>query len=118
MGHHYLGVPEQLPRELVLDTLRPLLEDPQLKKIGQNIKFDALVLAHAGIELRGVETDTMLASYLAQPAAKSHGMDALASDLLGYRTISYSEVTGSGRSQVTFDQVEIEKATVYAAEVV
>jgi DNA polymerase-1 len=116
VGHYYLGVPEQLPRVLVLDTLRPLLEDPQLKKIGQNIKFDALVLAHAGIELAGVETDTMLASYLAQPAAKSHGMDALASDLLGYRTISYSEVTGSGKHQVTFDQVDIDKATVYAAE--
>jgi DNA polymerase-1 len=116
VGHHYLGVPEQLPRTLVIDTLRPLLEDPQLKKIGQNIKFDALVLAHAGIELQGVETDTMIASYLAQPAAKSHGMDALASELLGYRTISYSEVTGSGKHQVTFDQVAIEKATVYAAE--
>ncbi|NJC88904.1 MAG: DNA polymerase I [Desulfuromonas sp.] len=116
VGHHYLGVPAQLPRQLVIDTLRPLLENPQLKKIGQNIKFDALVLAHAGIELQGIETDTMIASYLAQPAAKSHGMDALASELLGYRAISYAEVTGSGKHQVTFDQVAIEKATVYAAE--
>jgi len=116
LGHYYLGVPEQLPRDRVLDALRPLLEDPQLKKIGQNIKFDALVLARAGIELRGIETDTMLASYLARPEAKSHGMDAMASDLLGYRTISYGEVTGSGKHQVTFDQVAIEKATVYAAE--
>ncbi|TLM65795.1 MAG: DNA polymerase I [Deltaproteobacteria bacterium] len=116
VGHYYLGVPEQLPRQRVLDLLRPLLEDPGLKKIGQNIKFDALVLAHAGIELRGVETDTMIASYLARPEAKSHGMDALASELLGYRTISYAEVTGSGKHQVTFDQVAIEKATVYAAE--
>ena len=116
VGHHYLGVPEQLPRRQVLDALRPLLEDPRLKKIGQNIKFDALVLAHAGIELRGIETDTMIASYLAQPAAKSHGMDALASDLLGYRTISYHEVTGSGKHQVGFEAVEIEKATIYAAE--
>ena len=116
VGHHYLGMPAQLPRQLVLDTLRPLLEDPCMMKIGQNIKFDALVLAHAGVELQGVETDTMIASYLAQPAAKSHGMDALASDLLGYRTISYSEVTGSGKHQVGFEQVEIEKATVYAAE--
>ncbi|MCM2265052.1 MAG: DNA polymerase I [Desulfuromonadales bacterium] len=116
VSHHYLGVPAQLPRQLVLDTLRPLMEDPSLAKIGQNIKFDALVLAHAGVELHGVETDTMIASYLAQPAAKSHGMDALASELLGYRTISYSEVTGSGKYQVGFEQVEIEKATVYAAE--
>jgi DNA polymerase I len=116
LGHHYLGVPEQLPRPLVLDTLRPLLEDPALAKIGQNIKFDALVLARAGVELHGVETDTMIASYLAQPAAKSHGLDALASDLLGYRTISYAEVTGSGRNRVGFEAVEIDKATVYAAE--
>jgi DNA polymerase-1 len=116
LGHYYLGVPEQLPRRLVIDRLRPLLEDPALAKIGQNIKFDALVLARAGIELRGVETDTMIASYLAQPAAKSHGMDALASDLLGYRTISYAEVAGSGKNQIGFDQVAIDKATVYAAE--
>ena len=116
VGHHYLGVPEQLPRALVLGTLGPLLEDPHLKKIGQNIKFDALVLARAGIELRGAETDTMLASYLVRPEAKSHGMDAMASELLGYRTISYGEVAGTGKNQVTFDQVAIEKATVYAAE--
>jgi DNA polymerase-1 len=116
LGHHYLGVPEQLPRALAIDTLRPLLEDPAIKKIGQNIKFDALVLARAGMELRGVETDTMIASYLAQPAAKAHGLDALASDLLGYRTISYSEVTGSGKHQVGFEQVAIDKATTYAAE--
>jgi DNA polymerase-1 len=116
LGHHYLGVPEQLPRALVIDTLRPLLKDPAIKKIGQNIKFDALVLARAGIELQGVETDTMIASYLAQPAAKAHGLDALASDLLGYRTISYSEVTGNGKHQVGFEQVEIDKATIYAAE--
>jgi len=74
------------------------------------------VLARAGVELQGVETDTMIASYLAQPAAKSHGLDALASDVLGYRTISYAEVTGSGRNRVGFEQVEIDKATVYAAE--
>ncbi len=116
LGHHYLGVPEQLPRQSVLAALRPLLEDPQLKKVGQNIKFDALVLAQAGVELHGVETDTMIASYLAQPAAKSHGLDALASDLLGYRTISYAEVTGSGKHQVGFAAVDLEKATVYAAE--
>jgi len=116
VGHHYLGVPEQLPRTVVLAALRPLLEDPALKKVGQNVKFDALVLARAGIELQGVETDTMLASYLSRPEAKSHGMDAMASELLGYRTITYGEVAGSGRNQVTFDQVAVEKATIYAAE--
>ncbi len=116
LGHHYLGVPAQLPRERALAALRPLLEDPAVAKIGQNIKFDALVLARAGIELAGVADDTMIASYLARPEAKSHGLDAMAGELLGYRTISYADVTGSGRQQVTFAEVEIDKATTYAAE--
>ncbi len=116
VGHRYLGVPEQLPRAQVLDCLKPLLEDPQLAKIGQNLKYDILVLARAGVEVQGELCDTMLASYLANSAARSHGMDSLAAELLGYRTISYSEVAGSGRNQVGFEEVEIDKATPYAAE--
>ncbi len=116
VGHRYLGAPEQLPRALVLERVKPLLEDAQLEKIGQNLKYDVLVLARAGIEVQGIVCDTMLASYLANPAARSHGMDSLAAELLGYRTISYSEVAGSGRNQVGFEEVEIEKAAVYAAE--
>jgi len=116
VGHRYLGAPEQLPLNGVLDALRPLLTDPDKLKIGQNLKYDLLVLARAGLEVTGPLYDTMLASYLARPAAKSHGMDALAAELLNYRTISFSEVAGSGKKQIGFDEVEVDKATVYAAE--
>ena len=116
IGHRYLGVPDQLSRKHVIAALRPLFEDPQLAKVGQNLKYDILVMARAGVEVAGDLSDTMLASYLANPAARSHGMDSLAAELLGYRTISYSEVAGSGRNQVGFEEVEIDKATTYAAE--
>ena len=116
VGHRYLGAPEQLARDRVLDKLRPLLEDASLGKIGQNIKYDALVLRRAGVQVKGITFDTMLASYLTNPASKSHGMDALASELLGHKTISYAEMTGSGKKQIGFEEVEVEKAIVYAAE--
>ncbi|MDY0269007.1 DNA polymerase I [Trichloromonas sp.] len=116
VGHRYLGAPEQLDRRRVLDALLPLLEDPNLFKIGQNLKYDLLVLRRAGIEVKGPFFDTMIASYLVHPAAKSHGMDALASDLLAHKTVSYAEVTGSGKKQIGFAEVEVEKAVHYAAE--
>ncbi|WP_303720771.1 DNA polymerase I [Malonomonas rubra] len=116
VGHMYLGVPEQLPKELVLEKLRPLLEDPTIEKIGQNIKYDALVLRNAGIELAGVALDTMVLSYVIYPEAKSHGLDALAADHLNHRMIPYSEVAGTGKKQICFSEVEVEKAAVYAAE--
>ena len=116
VGHRYLGVPEQLPLESVLTAVRPLLTSPRHLKIGQNLKYDILVLARAGVEVVEPFYDTMLAGYLANSAAKSHGMDSLAAELLDYRTISYSEVAGSGKSKICFDEVEVEKATVYAAE--
>ena len=116
VGHRYLGVPEQLPLDMVLKAIRTLLVSPRHLKIGQNLKYDILVLARAGVEVAAPLYDTMLASYLANPAAKSHGMDSLAAELLDYRTISFSEVAGSGKKKVCFDEVEVEKATVYAAE--
>jgi DNA polymerase-1 len=116
VGHRYLGVPEQLPLDTVLNTIRPLLVSPRHLKIGQNLKYDILVLARAGVEVSGPLYDTMLASYLANPAAKSHGMDNLAAELLDYRTISFSEVAGSGKNKTSFDEVEVEKAAIYAAE--
>ncbi|HEY5672800.1 MAG TPA: DNA polymerase I [Malonomonas sp.] len=116
IGHMYLGVPQQLPKQLVLEKLRPLLEDPQLQKIGQNIKYDALVLRNAGIELAGISLDTMLLSYVTHPEARSHGLDALATEHLNHRMIPYAEMTGSGKKQICFSEVEVEKATVYAAE--
>ena len=116
VGHRYLGAPEQLDRQLVLDRLAPLLGDEQRPKVAQNGKYDLLVLRRAGVEVAGLTFDTMLASYLANPAAKSHSLDNLAGDLLGYRTISYSEVCGSGRNQIGFEEVELDKALVYATE--
>ena len=116
VGHRYLGVPEQLPLPLVVAKLKPLLEDPQVYKIGQNIKYDALVLRRAGIELAGICSDTMILSYLIHPEAKSHGLDALALAHLNHRTVSYAEVAGSGKKQICFSEVEVEKATRYAAE--
>jgi DNA polymerase-1 len=116
VGHRYLGVPEQLPLDSVLSAIKPLLTSAGHLKIGQNLKYDMLVLARAGIEVAEPLYDTMLAAYLANSAAKSHGMDSLAAELLDYRTISYSEVAGSGKKQICFDEVEVEKATVYAAE--
>ena len=78
VGHRYLGVPEQLDKQLVLEKLRPLLESDDFQKVGQNIKYDALVLRNAGIELQGIDVDTMVLSYITDPQSKSHGLDALA----------------------------------------
>ncbi len=116
VAHHYLGVPQQLPLQHVLERLRPILEDPARPKVAQNLKYDLLVLRRAGIEVRGAEFDTMIASYLGNPAARGHGLDGLALDLLGRRTITYSEVAGSGKKQIGFAEVDIAQATVYAAE--
>jgi DNA polymerase-1 len=116
VSHRYLGVPEQLPLERVLAAVGPLLCSADHLKIGQNLKYDILVMGRVGVEVTEPLFDTMLASYLANSAAQSHGMDSLAADLLDYRTIPYSEVAGSGKKKVCFDEVEVEKATVYAAE--
>ncbi|MBC8016933.1 MAG: DNA polymerase I [Verrucomicrobia bacterium] len=108
--------PNQLPISTVLERLRPLLENPALRKVGQNIKFDMQILATHGIHLAGVWFDTMLASYCLNPARNGHGLDSLALDLLGHKMISYSEVTGSGKDQKNFSQVEIGAASRYACE--
>ncbi len=116
VGHRYLGVPDQLDLGLVLEKLRPLLESPDYGKVGQNIKYDALVLRNAGIELAGIAVDTMVLSYVLYPEAKSHGLDALALEHLNHRMIPYSEVAGSGKNQICFSEVEVERAAHYAAE--
>jgi DNA polymerase-1 len=108
--------PGQLPRQQVLERLRPLLEKPALRKVGQNIKFDMQVLATHGISLAGVWFDTMLASYLLNPSRSGHGLDTLSQEHLGHKMISYSEVTGSGKEQKNFAQVEIDAASRYACE--
>jgi len=116
VGHRYLGMPEQLPRETVLDRLRPAFGNPDIRKVGQNLKFDLQILATAGLEVRGSWCDTMLCSYVLNPSRGGHGLDALAQEHLNHRMISYDEVTGTGKGRINFSEVEVEKATRYAAE--
>ncbi|WP_331457535.1 DNA polymerase I [Desulfosarcina ovata] len=116
VGHNYLGAPEQLPLQTVLDRLQPVLADPAIEKIGQNIKYDWAVLRRHGVELAGVTFDTMVASYLIEPAKRAHGLDQIALDYLGHKNIRYEEVAGKGKNAVTFDQVTIDKAIPYACE--
>jgi DNA polymerase I len=99
-----------------LAPLVELLEDPDLPKVGQNLKYDLLVLRRAGVELRGIAFDSMVASYVLDPGRRSHGLDALSTDFLGYTPISYEDVAGKGRKQVPFAQVPLESAVEYACE--
>jgi DNA polymerase-1 len=116
LAHTYLDAPKQLNRTDVLEKLRPLLENPNQAKLGQNLKYDAHVLANHGITLRGIAQDTMLESYVLNSTATKHNMDDLAKVYLGVTTIHYEDVTGKGAKQINFSEVDIEKATPYAAE--
>lgn len=116
-GHDYPGVPEQPGLDEVLNLLKPILENPDIKKIGQNIKYDRIILARHGINLSGVVFDTMLASYLLNPSKRAHNLDQIALDFLDHRTITYKEVTGDkGKKGSCFSNVPIEKAMPYACE--
>ncbi len=115
-GHNYLGAAKQLPEETVLGVLRPLLEDPDLPKTGQNLKYDSNVLANHGITLRGIVWDTMLESYVLEADVDGRSLDALAERHLHYRTIRFEEVAGSGAGRINFSQVHLEQAAPYAAE--
>ena len=108
-------VPGQIPIRDVLKVLKPMLEDESVLKIGQNLKYDMLVLARHGIEVKPLD-DTMLLSYALDAGRHGHGMDTLSKEHLGHDTIKYEEVTGKGKTSVGFDLVEIDKATAYAAE--
>ncbi len=116
LDHRYLGVPEQLDKKWVFETLKPLFEDPQLEKTGQNLKYDLIVLRNEGITLKGIAFDTMLAHYILDPASRGHGLDDLAQKYLDIKTITYKDVAGTGKNQLPFDEVEIERASEYAAE--
>ncbi len=116
VGHDYLGAPAQLSRTEVLQALQPLLESEAHPKIMQNGKFDMNVLARAGITLRGVAYDTMLESYVIDSVATRHNMDDLAQTYLHYQTTTFEELAGKGANQLTFNQIDIEKAAFYAAE--
>ena len=105
----------QLDLNLVIDKLKPVLEDPKITKIGQNIKYDAHIFLNNGITLKGIDEDTMLMSYILE-SNQSHGMDKLSKRYLGHDCISYESLVGKGVKQITFDQVYIEDAAPYAAE--
>ena len=116
VAHDYIGAPEQLDRQWVLQKLKPLLENPKCKKVGQNLKYDQNVLANYGIELQGIAFDTMLESSALNSTATRHDMDSLAKHYLNTSTISFESIAGKGVKQLTFNQIDLEKAGPYAAE--
>ncbi|MFK8042167.1 DNA polymerase I [Congregibacter sp.] len=116
LAHSYPGAPAQLDRDAVLAALKPLLEDPACAKLGQNLKYDASVLARHGIEMQGIAFDTMLESYVLDSTGSRHDMDSLALKYLGRSTTHFEDVAGKGAKQISFDQVGIEQAAPYAAE--
>jgi DNA polymerase-1 len=116
VGHDYLGAPEQLKVEDVLSRLKPLLQDPRKKKVGQHFKYDMNVLSRHGIEVKGLAFDTMLESYVLDAAGWRHDMDSMAEQHLNHRTIRFEDVAGKGKNQVSFNQVPVERAAEYAAE--
>lgn len=114
-GHDYLGAPPQLSEEAVLQALKPLLEDEDRKKVGQNLKYDAHVLQNHGITLRGIAFDTMLESYVLNSLGR-HDMDTLALAHLGHSNVRFEDIAGKGAKQLTFNQIELDQAAPYAAE--
>ena len=116
LGHTYAGAPKQINRDRALLALKPILEDPSIKKTGQNLKYDLLVLGQYQIAVQGVAFDTMIASYLLNPSKPSHGLEAIALEYLNYKITTYTEVTGSGKKQISFNEVNIETAARYSGE--
>ncbi|WP_370239485.1 DNA polymerase I [Neptunomonas phycophila] len=116
VAHDYVGAPDQLDRDSVLAQLKPLLENAGLKKVGQHIKYDMNVLARYDIHLQGVEFDTMLESYVLNSTATRHDMGSLAEKYLGVSTVSFEDIAGKGKKQLTFNQIDLEQAGPYAAE--
>jgi len=116
LAHDYEGAPTQLDRAKVLALLKPLLEDESHKKVGQNLKYDANVLANYDITLRGIAFDTMLESYVLDSTATRHDMDSLALKYLGEQTIHFEDIAGKGAKQIRFNEIKLEEAGPYAAE--
>lgn len=115
-AHEYPEAPAQLELKKVLSQLKPVLENPDIKKIGQNIKYDWMVLKRHGINLAGVMFDTMLASYLINPSKRAHNLDQIALDFLDHKTITYKEISGKGKKDVSFAEIPLEKAVPYSCE--
>ena len=111
----YLGAPKTLEKTTVLSLLKPVLENPAIQKVGQNFKYDLTIFARNGIDVQGVAFDTMLESYVLNSTGR-HNMDDLAKRYLGHQTISFEEIAGKGKNQLTFNQIPLEQAAEYAAE--
>ncbi|KIP78086.1 DNA polymerase I [Vibrio harveyi] len=116
VAHDYLDAPQQLDRDWVLEQLKPILEDEAQSKVGQNLKYDASVLARYGIEMKGIKHDTMLASYVYNSVGGKHDMDSLALRFLQHSCISFEQIAGKGKNQLTFNQIDLDEASPYAAE--
>jgi len=116
LAHDYPGAPDQLPRSEALEKLREFLENPNKKKVGHHLKYDAHVLARHGISLQGMAFDSMLESYVLNSVATRHDMDSVARHYLGRETIHFEDVAGKGVKQLTFNQIDLETAAPYAAE--
>ncbi|KIN10671.1 DNA polymerase I [Vibrio mytili] len=116
VAHDYLDAPQQLDRDWVLAQLKPILEDESQAKVGQNLKYDASVLARYDIEMKGIKHDTMLASYVYNSVGGKHDMDSLALRFLQHSCISFEQIAGKGKNQLTFNQIELDQAAPYAAE--
>ncbi|MCX5692811.1 MAG: DNA polymerase I [Candidatus Omnitrophica bacterium] len=121
-GEAYYVAPRSAPYakgvdlEAVIKKLKPILEDGNIKKIGQNIKYDKLVLSNYGIEVKGISYDTMIASYLLNPSRMSHGLDDLAFEYLDHKMTSIDELLGTGKKRITMDKVDVEKVSAYSCE--
>ena len=116
LQHDYDDAPTQLALDWVVNKVKPILEDDQMAKIAQNAKFDLKVLSTVGINVKGVKYDTMLESYVLNSSATRHDMDSLANHYLNVKTVSFEELAGKGKNQLTFNQIDIAKAGFYAAE--
>jgi DNA polymerase I len=116
LRHSYMGAPEQIPVEKALAVLRGVLEDPTVRKIGQNIKYDAIVLGREGLTLRGIDQDTMVLSYLLEPNWGKHNLDKQALVYLEQTSIPFQDIVGKGKNQITMDKAAIETVTPYACQ--
>jgi DNA polymerase-1 len=116
VAHDYIDAPAQLSRQSTLAALKPILENAKIGKIGQNLKYDAHVLANVGVDLNGIEDDTMVKSYCLNSVATRHNMDDLSEFYLGHTTIHFSDVAGKGKKQLSFNEVSLDQAMPYACE--
>ncbi len=116
LAHDYMDAPEQLDMASVLKQLKPILENPDIAKLGHNLKYDRSVLVRQGIHLQGIRHDTMLESYVLDSVSSRHNLDALCEKFLSHTNIHFEDVAGKGKKQITFNQVSLEQATPYAAE--